>query len=548
MGGCGAAVPGMGYASSTILYRSGALAAFFRHVTYVRQCGLRIAPPARVKRALFVLVGAVALGACSSGGGAGTTESADTGAPASWNRTVTRPASEADAATGRAGCMFGRGSLPAETLGPELPVADGIPIKTIVVLMQENRSFDSYFGRLGKFMHRTDIESPPDDASNPERVGDPNSPRHPLAHAPYLCSSDMNHEWAGTRLSYNGGKMDGFFQANHMWTDPTQPQVSDALSTGDRALWWYDERDIPFYYDLASTFAIGDHYHASVLGPTYPNRDYLYAATSLGVTDDRSANLAGWGPEKDLTIFDMLERRHVTWAIYVDSFPHIPRVGALLGSSYMSRWPSARLQHMSDFNDQAAAGTLPQVVFVDASINEGVDGNDEHPPADIQTGESFVSDVVHALMTSPQWKDLALFFTYDEHGGLYDHVAPPTACAPDRGAPDFRNNEDRAAGGGFDRLGMRVPFVVVSPWAKKSYVSHQTYDHTSITRFIEAKFTLPALTHRDANALPPYDMFDFSRPTFAAPPRLRAAEIDPRGLETCRTFFTPPQRNGGGGQ
>src|SRR6185369_16474655 len=118
-----------------------------------------------------------------------------------------------------------------------------------------------------------------DDASNPEWVATPDSPEGPphyWHHAPTLCISDTNHEWAGSHLEYDGGKMDGFFQANQGYFERGQPRVSDELLSG--------ERDIPFYYDLASTFAIGDHYHSSLLGPTYPNRDYLYAASSLGVT------------------------------------------------------------------------------------------------------------------------------------------------------------------------------------------------------------------------------------------------------------------------
>jgi phospholipase C len=147
-----------------------------------------------------------------------------------------------------------------------------------------------------------------------------------------------------------------------------------------------------------------------------------------------------------------------------------------------------------------------------------------------------------------------LFLTYDEHGGLYDHVAPPEACSPDDIAPDFRTDEDKAfdaksPGTTFDRLGFRVPVVVVSPFAKKSYVSHNVYDHTSITRFIETVFKLPALTNRDANADPMTDFFDFDAVPFATPPSIPEPEVDQARYDECKALYTPPppDNNGRGG-
>src|SRR5262249_16179791 len=149
------------------------------------------------------------------------------------------------------------------------------------------------------------------------------------------------------------------------------------------------------------------------------------------------------------------------------------------------------------FKDAAAAGTLPQVSFVDPHLSsEGPTNDDEHPPSQLQIGQKFVSDIVHAGMKSPQWAKVAIFLTWDEHGGYYDHVAPPPACAPDDHPIDFGTSTDKTAK--FDRLGFRVPLIVISPYAKKSYVGHHVYDHTSVTRFIEAKFKVPALTARDA--------------------------------------------------
>jgi phospholipase C len=214
----------------------------------------------------------------------------------------------------------------------------------------------------------------------------------------------------------------------------------------------------------------------------------------------------------------------------------------------MSRWQGSHIKWMTQFSNDAENGTLPQVAFVDGMISETVNGNDEHPPGDIQLGQQFVSDRVHELFESPQWSKLALFITYDEHGGIYDHVVPPTACPPDDIEPVLEEDDDKAFPGRFDRLGVRVPFILVSPFAKRAFVSHKTYDHTSITRFIETRFKLPALSNRDANADPMFELFDFDHPAFATPPTIAKAKVDYRRLQDCRDIYDPQQanqRNGG---
>ena len=434
------------------------------------------------------------------------------------------------AAAQRAACAFDRGALPIDTLGASAPLGDEMPIDTIVVLVQENRSFDSYFSHLGRYAGRSDIEAAPDSTTNP---GDRGSV-HYYMHAPHLCLIDTNHEWVGTHDEYDDGKMDGFFLVNDGWTDGKIPVGGEALLDGERALWWYDERDLPFYYELASRFAIADHYYSPLLGPTWPNRDYLYAATSFGVIDEHVPNLGNATyPEVDAVIFDMLEKAHVSWGIYSDGLPG-PTV--TIGAALAARWGRNPVLPTSAFFDQAAAGTLPQVVFIEPRLGLiGPDGNDEHPPADIQLGQQFVAQVVLALFASPQWSRSALFITYDEHGGLYDHVAPPTACPPDDKQPIVGTGTSTYDG--FAHYGVRVPMTVVSPYARAHYVSHDTFDHTSILRFIETRFDLPALTGRDANAAPLFDLFDFSAPAFAAPPVLLLPPVDPVELAYCTSTF-----------
>jgi phospholipase C len=194
------------------------------------------------------------------------------------------------------------------------------------------------------------------------------------------------------------------------------------------------------------------------------------------------------------------------------------------------------------FLADAKAGTLPAVSFIDGdNENETTTGNDEHPPSEIEIGQQFVWQVVNAVTTSPEWSSTALFITYDENGGIYDHVVPPPACKPDNIAPILTDSLDESQPAQFNQYGFRVPFVVVSPYAKKSYVSHTTYSHTSITRFIEAKFKIPALTARDANEDPFTDLFDWQNPPFMTPPSFTQPTIDQTAVTACTAELTATQ-------
>jgi phospholipase C len=482
----------------------------------------------------------VAFVSCSSSNKSSSPTSGDDGGdagddggvptPPQWDQPVTRP-DDNTANAGRSACQYQRGDMPAATLGPSFPIDSDMPIENIVVVMMENHSFDSYFGHLNAYANRSDIESAPADAGNPGVDGG----TVPWQHAAHLCSLDTNHEWDGTHQEIDNGAMDGFVKANEGWDardggDPT-------LSSGSRSMWWYDQTDIPFYYQLASTFAIADHYHCSVPGPTWPNRMYLYGATSFGETTNVFPDISAYPyPDNDATVLDELEKRHATWYAYSDG---PPGAGTVYGTAGANRWGRTVVRGFAAFQQDAQAGTLPQVSFVDPNLgseSSGGAGTDEHPPGDIQSGQLFVNQVVQAVTTSPQWPHMALFITHDEHGGFYDHVPPPKACPPDQKAPILSPGDTTQ--GGFDLYGVRVLLIAVSPYAKKGYVSHTTYDHTSITRFIEAKFKIPALTGRDANATPPTDLFDFSNPpAFATAPSLTPPAVDDAGLQYCESTF-----------
>ena len=503
--------------------------------------GLAVAP-------LGALVTLAACSSSSSGGGAAPPQGAcaegDAGfapdgevlTPCAWNVPVTQ-VSDTTSTAGRAACSYKRGDMPAATLGPTaLPAT--MPIDNIVVVMMENHSFDSYLGHLNQYAKRTDIESAAAGASNPNVDGG----AVPWQHAAHECSADTDHEWAGTHQEIDNGKMDGFVTTNSGWQEPDAgadaavPPATAALYDGTRSMWWYDQTDLPFYYQLASTYALADHYHCAVPGPTWPNRMYLISATSFGQTTNSFPDLSPYPfPYNDASVLDELEKRHVSWQLYSDG---TPGAGVVYGVAGAHRWGRTPNTTFAQFVKDAASGSLPQVAFVDPNLSSEINGGagtDEHPPGDIQSGEQFVAQVVKAVTTSPQWAHTALFITHDENGGFYDHVPPPPACAPDQTPPVDGNG--KPAGFAFDEEGLRVLLVAVSPYAKKGYVGHHAYDHTSITRFIEARFNLPALTARDANAEPPTDLFDFSTPTFATPPTIAVPTIDPTELSYCESTF-----------
>jgi phospholipase C len=392
-------------------------------------------------------------------------------------------------------------------------------IQHIVVLMQENRPFDHYFGQLYA-QGQPDALPVPDDASNPDPTNPGGPPITPFHQTRYCEVHDLDHSWNGTHKQWNGGRMDGFTATNQVPEDPT----------GSRAMGFYDQSDLPFYYDLYSTFAIGDHFFSSTLTQTFPNRFYLLAGTSFGhIRND----LPGPGQFNQRTIFNLLDeaRPPISWKVYYSQVPFAYEF------AYVREQHPEKARPIQEYFSDAAAGTLPQVSFVDPIFAGPANvENDEHPPSNIQVGQRFVSDVVNALFRSPNWGSSAFFLTYDEHGGFFDHLPPPLAPVPDAIPPMLRPGD---VPGGFDRYGMRVPMAMVSPFAKPHHVSHAVYDHTSILRFIETRFGLPALTNRDGRADPMLDLFDFSSPSFSTPPTLAAAQIDRARAAECATAPPP---------
>ena len=435
---------------------------------------------------------ALAVSACSSGPG---------------------PSCAGDPAACRARCGYGSGDLASATLADVAP--RDMPIDTIVLVMQENRTFDHYFSSLTVPGQTVDGAAP--DATNP----DPTTPGGTIArfHQTAACFDNPAESWDNVHREVDGGAMDGF---------TTEGAAEDANDpTGARAMGYYDETDLPYYYALARAFAISDRHFSSVQANSWTNRLFYMAGTSYGGTSNVFPNQMDANGNVYPNLFTRLDAAHVTWGFYVQDVPTL----GILSSTY-----GHELAHVFDFDQffmDAAAGALPQVVFVEGTDQMGGASPDEDPPADIEVGQQMVASIVAAVMTSPQWPHTAMFLTYDEQGGLYDHVPPQPACAPDDIPPVLDPGGVVAA---FDQTGLRVPMFAISPYAKRGYVSHVVTDHTSVLRFVEAKFDLPALTHRDANAVAPFDLFDFSHADLTVP-QLPDATIDPVKLAACKAKY-----------
>ena len=391
------------------------------------------------------------------------------------------------------------GVLPAERLVAEaarvqgrraLPSPREMPIDTVVVLMMENRSFDHYFGWYEAADARnTGLTYPTpagEQAATYRLTPDFQGCGHP----------DPDHGWTGGRFQYNGGRNDGFYFGNEKGTG------SDEFAIG-----YYLEDDLDFIAPAARAFTLYDRWFCSIMASTYPNRHYQLGAQNGGQKGNdlppETEQRLGFQWE---TIFDRARRRNVSAAYYVSDLPF----PALYGARGIG-W----IRPVSQFYADAAAGTLPQIAFVDPPFRDGGGGDgtsaDEHPLADIRLGQAFMSDVVHAFMASPQYRRGVMFVNYDEWGGFFDHVPPPHV--PD----DRANRSDLFEDWSF--MGFRVPAVAISPFTRGGRVAHPTVGHESILKLISYRFGLGHLTKRHRYAYNVARTFDFERPD-PEPPEL----------------------------
>lgn len=321
----------------------------------------------------------------------------------------------------------------------------GHSIKHVIVSMQENRSFDHYFG-YAPWVGDYGI---PAHYSQPDGDGGSVTPHHFKKRQ----TEDIPHDWKSMHQEWNGGRMDGFYTTG-----------------GNHTMGFYEKHDIPFYYDLFNEATLCVNYFSSMLGPTWPNRYYWAAGTSGGITTN---GIYGYGVFDYPMILDLLEAAGVTWKVYNIGWDSVPEGQSDNIFVFWKRWAhdSRTRASRQDYFEDLRQGRLPEMSFVIPSFSRGWD---EHPgSANVAVGMRIQQHLVEALQQSRYWSSSAYLITYDENGGLFDHVAPPQLDAYG--------------------LGPRVPTWVISPHAKKRHLEPTLYEHTSILKFIEAVFGLPTL-------------------------------------------------------
>jgi phospholipase C len=381
-------------------------------------------------------------------------------------------------ATGAAGALALAGASrligdPAVSAISTLPAPSASGIEHIVVVMMENRSFDHFLGWLP--------------GADGKQSGLRFQDRYGAWHATHHMTSfntcgfnDPDHSYEGGRIQLNGGRCDGWLKAG----------LSDVASIG-----YYQKPDLAFFGPAASLWTTFDRYFSAVMAETYPNRFYQHAA--------QTPQLHNTMEMVDVpTIWDRLAAKGVSGTYYFGDVPFV----ALWGQKYVSI-----AKPFETFLVDAASGTLPAVSFVDPRFTDEASGtsNDDHPHADIRSGEVFLNQVYDAVRTGPGWANTALIINFDEWGGFFDHVKPSTA-------PDVSPVTSLR--------GFRVPALMISPRARRGHVAHNVYDHTSILKMIEWRWGLAPLTVRDKYARNMAEVLDFSKPpnlaspTFLVPP------------------------------
>ncbi len=430
--------------------------------------------------------------------------------------------------------------MPTPTPGGTPPPApQGITaVNHVIIILQENRSFDHYFGQMSAFRQANGIPI----VGSPATIEDESagtfsnfSPATGANIAPYhtgsVCTEDLTPDWTESHKNFDrlnpagasaSSPMDGFVSLAF--------QISQFASTlgihmadqdGHRVMGFFNANDLNYYYFMASQFAIGDHFFAPVPGNTPVTRHYLMAATSQGFAH----NGPGPGGLTAKTIFEELQSAGVSWKIYsadnslttfLQDFAFFKQPGV-----------SGHLAPISQYFADASAGNLPAVSFIEPGLHDGLSEHTSNfdpskpqlgePAINVQVGAQFASKLINAVMQGPSWSDSVIFFAHDEGGGTFDHVPPLAVPSPDGIKPlDLLPND--VQGADFTITGSRVPNIVISPFSKKNFVSHTPMDYTAYLRFIEERWGLSTLTARDASMPDMTEFLDFTGKPWATPP------------------------------
>jgi phospholipase C len=384
-------------------------------------------------------------------------------------------------------------------ISPDPLRASASPIKHIVVLMMENRSFDHFLGWLpntnGKQAGLSYLD-----------LNGVSHPTHELGPDWTGCGyNDPDHSYDGGRIEIDHGLMDGFMQTS----------TADSYAVG-----YYRETDNQFLPQFARNFTTCDMYFPSILAPTFPNRIFQLC----GQTDrlDDSVALCSYP-----TIFNHCTQAGVSSKYYYGNVP------------FLTLFPIDAIEYANPFStflSDCASGSLPSVSFVDPRFTLVLNtANDNHPNSDIRNGDALAAQVYNAVATSPLWENTVLVLNYDEWGGFFEHVPPPRALAPNNTDPDLVN--------GMALLGCRVPCIVASPWTvgtpANPAVNHTVFDHTSVLKMIESVFDVKPLAARETsdtvgNLL---SVIDFNNHPTAAPALPQPQPVIPQKI--CASSINP---------
>jgi phospholipase C len=347
-----------------------------------------------------------------------------------------------------AGAAVAGSALWTTAIHPTRARAADTPIEHIIISCQENRSFDHYFGYAPQVQAAGFGPPPGFSQPNPGGVPDPVEPYRFTE----LETPDVPHDWDSVHGQWNGGAMDGFMTHSGIW-----------------AMGYYTEEELPFYYGLFEDSTLCGNMFCSLLGPTWPNRFYLMAGTSGGITTN---GLWGFGIFDHPMILDLLDAAGVSWKVYNVNMDSVPFGNTDNVAVFWENFAHDKrtLGSKGGFLNDVRMDRLPQVSFIIPSFARGWD---EHPPASVAVGMVIQEELVSALRQSSAWDSSVYIVTYDEHGGYFDHVPPPQVDA--------------------FGLGIRIPTWIISQWAKPGHIEPAVYDLTSILKFLERLFGLPTL-------------------------------------------------------
>jgi phospholipase C len=447
-------------------------------------------------------------------------------------------------------------------------------LRHIVFMVQEHSSFDNHFGALRDYWAKNGYPDQsfdglpqfnPTSGAEPLYAPPPTNPgcnpafpppndcvydaSNPVSsfHLQTVCTENASPSWNESHVDWNfhdqlglygHAALDGFvFAAGHDARNYVPP-FNDV--NGIRAMGYFDGNDLNYYYFMASNFATSDRWFHPLMSRTGANREFVIAATSQGRVYPNGTDANDSSLLTATMIFQELQNAGITWKIYVNpegsgcSGPPYDLTCLLkqtyvqpfvFGQSIPTQYPQ-NFGTISDYFKDLQNNTLPQVAIIEPATAAGLDehaSSNDAMPTNVQLGANYAASLINALMQSTSWKDSVFIFTYDEFGGLYDHVAPRPTVSPDGIQPiDIRPGDVCSNATGpicdFTYTGYRVPLLVISPFTKRNYVSHTIADTTAILKLIETRFNLPPLTERDAAQPDMTEFFDFNNPPWLTPP------------------------------